>query len=100
MNEPGPVLPMTTPEPTNRPAPITPPMAIILNWRSLRPFLSSGPAPMAFLHYSDTEVGRCSSALDLDSRIVRGCERTHGRDFLRTHRTSEHCRNTGMIKPK
>ena len=31
MNEPGPVLPMTTPEPTNRPAPITPPMAIILS---------------------------------------------------------------------
>jgi hypothetical protein len=31
MNEPGPVLPMTTPEPTNSPAPITPPMAIILS---------------------------------------------------------------------
>ena len=31
MNAPGPVLLMTTPEPTNSPAPMTPPMAIILS---------------------------------------------------------------------
>src|SRR3954471_20559794 len=40
MNEAGPVLPMTTPDPTNSPAPMTPPMAIILSCRSLSPFFS------------------------------------------------------------
>ena len=43
MNAAGPVLPMTTPEPTNSPAPITPPIAIIRNWRSLSPFFSTVP---------------------------------------------------------
>src|SRR3712207_9216365 len=32
---------MTTPDPTNRPAPMTPPIAIIVRWRCLRPFLRS-----------------------------------------------------------
>src|SRR3954468_1572926 len=44
---PGPVSPITTPEPTNKPAPITPPMAIILSWRWLRAFLSVGGAVVA-----------------------------------------------------
>jgi len=30
---PGPVLLTTKPDPTNSPAPITPPMAIMLSWR-------------------------------------------------------------------
>ena len=51
----GPVLPMTTPEPTNRPAPITPPIAIIRNWRSLSPFFSTVPlidAPLQLVRRS------------------------------------------------
>ncbi len=36
---PGPVDAMPAPEPTNRPAPITPPMAIIDRWRFLSPAL-------------------------------------------------------------
>src|SRR3954463_3383798 len=45
----GPVSDMTVPEPTNSPAPITPPMAIMVRCRCLRPFLSSvgGAAPIA-----------------------------------------------------
>ena len=51
MNAPGPVSLMTTPEPTNRPAPITPPMAIIVSCRWLSAFFSVGVALMAFLRY-------------------------------------------------
>src|SRR3954470_24271158 len=40
MNAPGPVLTMTTPEPTNSSAPMPPPIAIILSCRSLSPFFS------------------------------------------------------------
>ena len=47
MNAPGPVSLMTTPEPTNRPAPITPPMAIIVSCRWLSAFFSVGVALMA-----------------------------------------------------
>src|SRR3954453_8011843 len=45
----GPVSEITVPEPTNSPAPITPPMAIMVRCRCLRPFLSSvgGAAPIA-----------------------------------------------------
>src|SRR4051794_32974693 len=56
MNEAGPVLPITTPEPTNRPAPITPPMAIILNWRSLSAFFRVGAAPMVGLRYCELSM--------------------------------------------
>lgn len=46
---PGPATAIPAPEPTNRPAPITPPRAIIERWRCLRPLDSveplSGPAP-------------------------------------------------------
>ena len=52
MKAPGPVSFMTTPEPTNRPAPITPPMAIIVSCRWLSAFFSVGVALMAFLRYS------------------------------------------------
>src|SRR3954469_23342503 len=53
---PGPVSPITTPEPTNRPAPITPPMAIILNWRSLSAFFRVGAAPMVGLRYCELSM--------------------------------------------
>src|SRR5690242_1549082 len=65
-NEPGPVLPMTTPEPTNSPAPITPPIAIILSWRSLSPFLSAGPPLIAC-----PREERMSPALNATDRVVR-----------------------------
>ena len=40
---------MTTPDPTNKPAPMTPPIAIIVRCRCLRPFFSStGGAPMSY----------------------------------------------------
>ena len=38
---------MTTPDPTNNPAPMTPPMAIIVSWRWLRAFFNSGVALIA-----------------------------------------------------
>ena len=56
MKAPGPVSFMTTPEPTNRPAPITPPMAIIVSCRWLSAFFSVGVALMAFLRYSITII--------------------------------------------
>lgn len=37
---PGPVAAMPAPEPTNRPAPITPPMAIMDRWRFFSPAFS------------------------------------------------------------
>ncbi|MDT4868021.1 hypothetical protein FQZ97_1029610 [compost metagenome] len=40
---PGPADLMTTPLPTNRPAPITPPSAIMVMWRCLRPWDSPLP---------------------------------------------------------
>jgi hypothetical protein len=46
-NEPGPVSEITTPDPTNSPAPITPPMAIILSWRWLSAFVRVGVAVMS-----------------------------------------------------
>src|SRR6476661_2638611 len=49
MNAPGPVSFMTTPEPTNRPAPMTPPMAIIVSCRWLSAFFKVGVALMASL---------------------------------------------------
>src|SRR5215208_5631700 len=47
MNAPGPVPPMTTPEPTNRPAPMTPPMAIIVSCRWVSAFFRVGVALIA-----------------------------------------------------
>src|SRR5437763_1533099 len=41
---PGPAAAMPEPEPTNRPAPMTPPIAIIDRWRFLRPGLRPGSA--------------------------------------------------------
>src|SRR6476661_2549927 len=52
MKAPGPVSPMTTPEPTNRPAPITPPIAIIVSCRWLSAFFKVGVALIASLRYS------------------------------------------------
>ena len=49
MKAPGPVSLMTTPEPTNRPAPITPPIAIIVSCRWLSAFFNVGVELMAFL---------------------------------------------------
>jgi hypothetical protein len=51
MKAPGPVSPMTTPEPTNRPAPITPPMAIMVNCRWLKAFCRVGAPLIAILRY-------------------------------------------------
>src|SRR5690349_8669629 len=45
MNAPGPVALMTAPDPTKRPAPMTPPIAIICNWRWLSARFSSGASP-------------------------------------------------------
>ena len=49
MNAPGPVSRMTTPEPTNRPAPITPPIAIMVSCRWLRALRSSGVGHICLL---------------------------------------------------
>ncbi len=51
---PGPTVPMIELEPTNSPAPMTPPIAIMLRWRCCRPWWSppSGAAaigPIFFL---------------------------------------------------
>lgn len=40
----GPAAAMAVPEPTKRPAPITPPSAIMERWRCLRPRDSDGSA--------------------------------------------------------
>ena len=48
MKTPGPVSAMTTPEPTNRPAPITPPIAIIVSCRWFSAFFSDRCAAHAF----------------------------------------------------
>jgi hypothetical protein len=45
MNAPGPVSPMMTPDPTNKPAPMTPPSAIMFNCRCESP-PRSGAAPL------------------------------------------------------
>src|SRR4051795_7022434 len=44
MNAAGPTSPMIAPEPTNSPAPMTPPIAIIARWRCRRPFLRVAPS--------------------------------------------------------
>ncbi|CAM5735174.1 hypothetical protein SHIRM173S_12978 [Streptomyces hirsutus] len=40
----GPAAAMPAPEPTNSPAPITPPRAIIDRWRCFRPWESGAPS--------------------------------------------------------
>ena len=55
MKEPGPVSVMTTPEPTKNPAPMTPPIAIIVSCRWLSAFFK---VPVSHsLHSSDTAGG-------------------------------------------
>src|SRR5437763_919269 len=44
MNAAGPTSPMIAPEPTNSPAPMTPPIAIIARSRCRRPFLRVAPS--------------------------------------------------------
>src|SRR6478609_1303819 len=91
MNAPGPVSFMTTPEPTNRPAPITPPMAIIVSCRWLGAFFSVGAALMAFLRYSIRIIiaflHRCCRIHPCNSRESRRRPRSkpHDGNGTRTH---------------
>ena len=47
MKAPGPAVLITTPDPTNRPAPMTPPMAIMVRCRCFSPLCSWAPAVCA-----------------------------------------------------
>src|SRR6188472_3732320 len=69
MNDPGPVSFITTPEPTNRPAPITPPIAIIVSCLWLSAFFNVGVALMASLRYSLQISSRFRMGLLSDSPV-------------------------------
>src|SRR6478672_3752850 len=76
MKEPGPVSAMTTPEPTKRPAPITPPIAIIVSCRWLSAFCKVGVALIAFLRYCGWRVLASNGATGFGSispPYVSGC---------------------------
>ena len=58
MNAPGPASLMTTPEPTNSPAPITPPMAIMVRCRCFNPLCNWEPAVCA-IAFNPPETFAC-----------------------------------------
>src|SRR5690349_22960107 len=49
MNAAGPASAITAPEPTKRPAPMTPPIAIIVRWRCLSPFCRAGDSVVSLI---------------------------------------------------
>src|SRR3954452_10370590 len=64
MNAAGPTSLITAPEPTNSPAPMTPPIAIIVRWRCFKPLCSSASGAFAMtVSFCVAEPERAGSGL-------------------------------------
>ncbi len=89
----GPAMPMPAPEPTNRPAPITPPRPSMVRWRCLRLWLrgsagSSGPPGGVSVWRSRMSGGSYSRARQrrVGSAVVGGTLQSHRRAPFRAKR--------------
>ena len=89
------MLAITTPDPTNRPAPITPPMAIIVRWRCLRPLESFAGDPDIAAPISGVTLEGANGAM---VRAIAEVESSSGRRGPSSHLpwlstlTQMHCR--------